>query len=184
MLLAALAIADSLVPMVPAEVMAAALMILQPRRVGLIALAFALAAALSAGLLTTLVNGATQALSLLSWLETERLAPGWNQATSLIQAWGAPVLALAAVFPDNPRTSIAVAALAGLAPVTIIGMVLVGKAVLYGLMAWIVWRFPARRRRRSAGARSRAGRLHRALRRFVAFRRWVEWHASKEGMTR
>ncbi len=181
-LLAAVAAADSVVPMIPAEVLALTLMILQPRRLGLLAAVFALAAAASAGLLAMLVAGVAQAASVSGWLASERLGPGWSQAVSLVQAWGAPVLALAAVFPDSPRTSVAVAALASLPPLTIASMILVGKLVLYGLMAWIVGRTPKRLSPR-ARVRWPAHRpVGRHLRRFLALRRWLAAHAAREGV--
>ena len=46
-----------------------------------------------------------------------------------------PALAVAAASSDSPRTSIAVAALAGLAPIDITRFVLLGKLLLYGLLA-------------------------------------------------
>ncbi|NDF45334.1 MAG: hypothetical protein EB125_06495, partial [Betaproteobacteria bacterium] len=106
-----------MLPMVPAEFMALALMILQPQRLILVATVFAISAAISAGLLATLVASLAHATSLLGWLESERQGPGWAQAVAWIQSWGAPALGLAAIFPDSPRTSIAVAALAGLEPI-------------------------------------------------------------------
>ena len=51
--LSALCVLDGFLPMVPAEFIALALMVLQPRRVLLVVLAFAVSAAISAGLLAT-----------------------------------------------------------------------------------------------------------------------------------
>lgn len=159
--------------MVPAELMAFTLMILQPRRVFLVVSAFAISAAISAGLLATLVASFVEATALIGWLERDRHSPGWSQAVSLIQTWGAPVLALAAVFPDSPRTSIAVAALAGFAPIEITAFVLAGKLLLYGMILLVVQympkRWPARHHATWPGARH----LRRAVQRFAALHRWV-----------
>jgi membrane protein YqaA with SNARE-associated domain len=179
-LLSGLCTLDGVLPTMPAEFMAAALMILQPHRLVVIALAFTLAAAASAGLLAAFVASVARAASWPSWLDSERLGPGWTQSVSLIQDWGAPVLAVAAVFPDSPRTTVAVAALAGLSPLHIAAFVLVGKAVLYGLLAAALRYGPRRRMRRREATWPGARRLQRPLRRLVALRRWIAMSASRQ----
>lgn len=166
--------------MVPAEFIALALMILQPRRMLLVAFAFAVSAATSAGLLATLVASVAKATALTGWLSGERQSTAWAQAVSLIQTWGAPALALAAVFPDSPRTSIAVAALAGLAPINITTFVLAGKLLLYGLLALAVHYIPARWPRRHAATWLGARHLRRAIQRFIALRRWIDRRSAQK----
>jgi len=160
--------------MVPAEFIVFALMILQPRRALLIVFAFAVSAAMSAGLLATLVAGVADATHLTGWLSGERQSAHWAQAVSLIQTWGAFALTATAVFPDSPRTLVAVAALAGLAPIQITGFVLAGKLMLYGLIFLIVQylpkRWPGSRQASWPGARY----LGRAIRRVAALRRWID----------
>ena len=174
---------DGFLPMVPAEFIALALMILQPRRILIVAIAFAVSAATSAGLLATLVANVSDATTLTNWLSAERQNTPWAHAVSLVQKWGAPVLALAAVFPDSPRTTIAVAALAGLAPIDITVFVLVGKLLLYGLLAlgvrYIPSRLPGRHTATWPGSRP----LRRALQRFIALRRWVNRGSVQKGVT-
>jgi membrane protein YqaA with SNARE-associated domain len=171
--LSALSILDGVLPMMPAELLALALMILQPRRVVLVALAFAVSAAISAGLLATLVAGIAQATSWSGWLEAERQGAGWLKAVSLIQAWGAPALAMAAAFPDSPRAVITVSVLAGLSPINITGFVLVGKLLLYTLLVLVVRYMPARWPGLAAASWPGARTLRRSLQRFAYFRRWV-----------
>lgn len=182
--LSALCILDGFLPMVPAEFIALALMILQPRREILIALVFSISAAVSAGLLAALVTGIAQATALPGWLEGERQGAGWAQAVSIIQSWGAPALALAAVFPDSPRTSVAVAALAGFAPINITCLVLAGKLLLYGLLALAVHYMPRRWPGLESAAWPGARHLRRAFQRFAALRRWVNRRAAQEGRDR
>jgi membrane protein YqaA with SNARE-associated domain len=179
--LSALCILDGFLPMVPAEFIALALMILQPRRMLLVAFAFAVSAATSAGLLATLVAGVAKATALTGWLAGEHQSAAWAQAVSLIQRWGAPALAVAAVFPDSPRTSIAVAALAGLAPIDITRFVLLGKLLLYGLLALAVQYIPARWPRRHTATWPGARHLRRAIQRFIALRRWVDRRSVQKG---
>ena len=179
--LSALCILDGFLPMVPAEFLALALMILQPRRMLLVVFAFAVSAATSAGMLATLVAGVAKATALTGWLAGERQSTGWAQAVSLIQTWGAPALALAAVFPDSPRTSIAVAALAGLAPINITSFVLAGKLLLYGLLALAVHYIPTRWPRHHTATWVGARQFSRAIRRFIALRRWVDRRAVQQG---
>jgi len=179
--LSALSILDGVLPMMPAEFLAVALMILQPRRIVFVAFAFAVAAAMSAGLLATLVAGISQTTSWPGWLEGERQGTAWSQAISLLQDWGAPALAVAAIFPDSPRTSIAVAALVGLSPIDITSSVLVGKLLLYGLLALAVRYMPTRWRGRTTTSWPGARPVRRAVQRFAALRRWVDRRAAQEG---
>ncbi len=94
-LLAVVALADSLVPMVPAELLAVSLFILQPQRVRFIALVFTLAAAGSTWLLAATLSG------VMGWaggsFDPQALAagPGWDQARALVNDWGPAALALA-----------------------------------------------------------------------------------------
>lgn len=165
---------DSLLPMMPAEVLAVALFILQPTRVRIILVVFAAAAALSALLLALAVGGATEVASQAdsaAWLKGIANGPGWQQAKALFQAWGAPVLAFSALFPDSPRASIVVAALAGLPPLTITGWVLAGKLVLYGVLAWGVMRLPQWSRNARWSHGSMGIRLQGMNRRLLALRR-------------
>lgn len=172
---------DGVLPMMPAEFMALALMIMQPRRVIQIAFVFTMSAAVSAGLLAALVSGIAQATSWPGWLEIERQGAAWTQAVSLIRAWGASALAMAAVFPDSPRTAVAVAALAGFAPISITGLVLAGKLMLYGLLAAAVRYIPMRWPSRAAVSWPGVQPLRRAFLRFAALRRWVKQRAAQEG---
>ncbi len=178
--LSGLCVLDGFLPMVPAEFIALALMVLQPRRVLLVVLAFAVSAAISAGLLATGIAGAAESTPLASWLSSERQNAGWAQAVSLIQTWGAPALALAAIFPDSPRTSIAVATLAGIAPIHITGFILAGKLLLYGLI-FLAWRYmPTRWPGLANAAWPGARHLRRALQRFAAWRRWVNRRSAQD----
>jgi len=172
--LGTLAAGDSLLPMMPAEVLAVALFILQPTRVRIIFMVFAGAAALSALLLALAVGGATALASQAdsgAWLMGIANGPGWERAKALVQAWGAPVLAFSALFPDSPRASIVVAALAGLPPLAITGWVLVGKLVLYGVLAWGVVRLPQWSLRARGGQGSVGTRVQGMHRRLLALRR-------------
>jgi membrane protein YqaA with SNARE-associated domain len=174
LVLAAVASVDSLLPMMPAEVLAVALFVLQPTRVRLVFVMFAVAAALSALLLALVVSGATAVASQIdsgASLMGTTAGPGWERAKALVQTWGAPVLAFSALFPDSPRTSIVVATLAGLPPLTITAWVLVGKLVLYGVLAWGVVRLPQWSRSVRWSQGSIGSRLQRMNRRLLALRR-------------
>jgi membrane protein YqaA with SNARE-associated domain len=178
--LAALAILDCVLPLMPAELLALSLMILQPRRIFLIAIAFAWAAAASAGVLATLVTGIAQQTALEAWLDSERQSVAWGQALSLIKDWGGPALAFAAIFPDSPRTPVAAAALGGLSPLSISSYVLAGKLFLYVLLALAVRFIPGWRPAASKARWPVTRQLHRAIQRFAALRRWVEQQATKK----
>jgi membrane protein YqaA with SNARE-associated domain len=180
--LSGLCVLDGMLPMVPAEFMALALMILQPQRLILVATVFAISAAVSAGLLATLVASLAQATSWLGWLDSERQGPGWAQSVAWIQSWGAPAIGLAAIFPDSPRTSIAAAALAGLEPIRITIFVLAGKALLYGMLALAVRYMPSRWPRRGNAFWQRLRLVQRPMQRLIALRRWVNQRAGKDSI--
>lgn len=179
--LSAVSVLDGVLPMMPAEFLALALMILQPRRIVLVTVAFAVSAAISAGLLAALVAGISQSVAWPGWLEAERQGAGWARAASLLQEWGAPALAAAAVFPDSPRASVAVAALVGLPPLQVAGFVLAGKLLLYGLLAWAVRYLPTRWPGRATASWLGARLVRRAMQRFAALRRWVDRRAAHDG---
>lgn len=170
--------------MVPAECFALALMVLQARRGLLVLCAFAVSAAMSAGLLATSVASVAEISPWTQWRPDERQSPGWHQAVSLIQTWGGPALTLAAVFPDSPRTTIAVAALAGIAPIHITGFTLVGKLVLYSLMYGALRYMPTRWPRGAKATWPGARQLRRALERWAAWRRWANTRSAQENAIR
>lgn len=173
--LSALSLLDGVLPIMPAEFLALVLMILQPRRLVLIALAFAIAAAASAGLLASVVLSFSQASALPMWLESERQTSGWSQAVALLKDWGAPALVAAAIFPDSPRASVVVATLVGLAPMAIVSFVLLGKLMLYGVLALAVHFLPTRwRGLRHSPVMGTTKWFRRAINRFAALRRWVQ----------
>jgi len=169
---ALLAAADSLLPVMPAEFMAIGLMVLQPQRAFLVAGAFLAAAAASAFLFALLLVqlGASELAA-----HPALGAPGVDQAVEMVRRFGAPAIAGAAIFPDSPRTTVAVASVAGIPPWEIGMMVLIGKCALYGSMLWALKVLPAwvaRGRPRTRGAlRDRAWR---GARRFVALQRLLE----------
>jgi hypothetical protein len=174
--LAVLSVFDGFVPMLPAEVFVLALGILQPQRSKLIVLVFAVASALSA-LLLALLLGTLSASA--EWLGLQLIGAQWDQALSTVRAWGPATMVLLAAFPDTPRTSIAVLALSGVAPVAIGFMVFAGKLVLYAsLLAWMHY-LPSRLGRwRSADAAWQRW-LQRRASRFVAYCRRIRWLARR-----
>ena len=172
--LAALSVFDSVLPVMPSEFLALALMILQPHRKMLIAVSFACAAALSAGLLATLLMGIAQTTALTSWLEVERQAPAWSQALSLIQDWGKLSLTIIATFPDSPRAAVAVAALARFSPLSICIFVLAGKLVLYSLLILTIRILPKHLKGPGRNDWLGAKLVRRAMLRFAAIRRLLK----------
>ncbi len=164
-----LAATDSVFPVLPAEVMAIALMVLQPHRTQLIGAGFALAAAVSALILALLVVEARDFV----FRANPGLMDALERSSAIIAEWGAPALALLSIFPDSPRASIAAAAVAGVSPPIIFLAVLVGKVALYAGLGHILRRLP----QLTAGLRGTRSALGRRLRpglqRLAAFQRLV-----------
>jgi membrane protein YqaA with SNARE-associated domain len=155
-LIAPLALAaciDSLVPILPAEVFAFALMVLQPQHRWRIAAGFAAAAATSALLLASVLNGALVGLGIsvpsaellsakpgapsgdfTSTGPGDLVAQSVDRAHSLLREAGLPALAVLAtlsIFPDTPRASVALATLLRVPAGDIFAAVLAGKTLLY-----------------------------------------------------
>ena len=174
--LALVSVFDGFVPMLPVEVFVLALGILQPQRGKLIVLVFAVASALSA-LLLALLLGTLSASA--EWLGLQLMGAQWDQALTTVRAWGPATMVLLAVFPDTPRTSIAVLALSGVSPAAIGLMVFAGKLILYASLLALMHYLPSRLGRwRSADAAWQRW-LQRRASRFVAYSRRLRWLARR-----
>jgi hypothetical protein len=172
--LALLSVFDGFVPMLPAEVFVLVLGILQPQRGKRIVLVFAVASALSALLLALLL----ETLGTPAEWPGPHMGAQWDQALTTLRAWGPATMVLLAVFPDTPRTSIAVLALSGVLPAS---MVFAGKLVLYASLLALMHDLPSRLGRwRSADAAWQRW-LQRRASRFVAYGRRIRWLARRPG---
>lgn len=175
--LALLSVFDGFVPMLPAEVFVLVLGILQPQRGKRIVLVFAVASALSALLLALLVG----TLGAPTEWPGQHMGAQWDQALTTLRTWGPATMVLLAVFPDTPRTSIAVLALSGVSPASIGLMVFAGKLVLYASLLALMHYLPSRLGRwRSADAAWQRW-LQRRASRFVAYGRRIRWLARRPG---
>ena len=167
-ILAGVASLDAFVPVLPAEVFAIGLAILQPSRSRLIVFLFAASAACSAFLLALVLGYFSEAVG---WLGLQVLGVQWEHAVAIVREWGAGTLVLTSVFPDCPRTSIAVLAFSGIDPIWIACMVFVGKLVLYVSLFVLMSYLPKHwGRRRPEQVRWRKWLQNRSLR-FLAYRR-------------
>ena len=165
---------DSFFPMLPAEAFVVALGILQPRKVKVIVLVFAMASALSAWLLA-LVLGTLSASA--ERLGLQLMGAQWDQALAMVHTWGPASMVFLAAFPDSPRTSIAALALSGVAPLLIGLMVFLGKLIFYSALLGLMHHLPSRLGRwRNAEATWKRW-LQRRASRFVAYCRRIRWLA-------
>ena len=172
--LATLSVFDGFIPMFPAEAFVVALGILQPQRGKVIVLLFALASGLSALILALLMGTLS---SSAEWLGLQVLGAQWDQASDTVRTWGPASMVFLSVFPDSPRSSIAVLALSGVAPEVIGLMVLTGKLVLYAGLLGLMHYLPSRLVRwRRADALWQKW-LQRRASRFVAYCRRIRWLA-------
>jgi len=172
--LATLSAFDGFVPMLPAEAFVLALGVLQPQRGKVIVLLFALASGLSALILALLLGTLS---SSAEWLGLQVLGAQWDQASDTVRTWGPASMVFLSVFPDSPRSSIAVLALSGVAPEVIGLMVLTGKLVLYAGLLGLMHYLPSRLVRwRRADALWQKW-LQRRASRFVAYCRRIRWLA-------
>jgi len=189
-ILALAACTDSLMPVLPAELFAFALMVLQPERRLVIALGFALASATSAVLLAGALGGAFAWLGLGTLMDTppetgEAPKGDFREASgdfailaqTLLREGGLPalwMLALLSTFPDTPRAAVALATLLGLAPSGIFAAVLAGKTALYLILLSLMHQLlPLQRAKGSP----------RWLRRPRALQRWLLREQSRHANT-
>jgi hypothetical protein len=172
--LVTLSVFDGFIPVFPAEVFVVALGILQPQRGKVIVLLFALASGLSALILALLLGTLS---SSAEWLGLQVLGAQWDQASDTVRTWGPASMVFLSVFPDSPRSSIAVLALSGVNPEVIGLMVLTGKLVLYAGLLGLMHYLPSRLVRwRRADALWQKW-LQRRASRFVAYCRRIRWLA-------
>jgi len=172
--LATLSAFDSFVPMLPAEAFVVGLGIMQPRKVRVIVLVFAMASALSAWLLALVLGTLSSPAESLG---LQLMGAQWDQALAMVRTWGPASMVLLAAFPDSPRTSIAALALSGVAPLMIGLMVFLGKLVLYAGLLGLMHYLPSRLGRwRNAKANWKRW-LQRRASRFVAYCRRIRWLA-------
>jgi membrane protein YqaA with SNARE-associated domain len=172
--LAVFSVLDGFLPMLPAEVFVLALCILQPKKGKIIVLVFAIASAMSAFLLALALGTLTTSAETLS---QQLLGTQGPQALAIVRSWGPVSMVFFSVFPDSPRSSIALLALSGVAPASIGGMVCIGKLMLYASLLALIHHLPARvgrwRGSRSFWQRWLQGRASR----FVAYCRRIRWLA-------
>jgi membrane protein YqaA with SNARE-associated domain len=172
--LAVFSVLDGFLPMLPAEVFVLALCILQPKKGKIIVLVFAVASAMSAFLLALALGTLTTSAETLS---QQLLGAQGPQALALVRSWGPVSMVFFSIFPDTPRSSIALLALSGVAPVCIGGMVCIGKLMLYASLLALIHHLPARVGRwRGPGPFWQRWLQGRASR-FVAYCRRIRWLA-------
>ena len=176
--LAALSVLDGFLPMLPAEMFVLALCVLQPQKGKSVVLLFATASALSAYVLALGMGTLSTSAHALS---QQLMGAQGPQAMAMVREWGPASMVFFSVFPDSPRSSIALFALSGVAPEWIGGMVFVGKLILYAGLLCLVHHLPSRVGRwRGAGPVWQRG-LQRRASRFVAYCRWIRWRAAQLG---
>lgn len=173
-LLALLACVDGFLPVLPAEVFVVTLAILQPLRPMLIVVVFALAAGVSALLLSLLLNTFNESAN---WLGMQTFGAQWDQAKAIINTVGPGILVFTSVFPDSPRPSIAVLTFSGIAPLYIASLVFMGKLILYATLLGIVHHLPRRWGHRRPVRYTWQKWLQRRSRRLLAYRRRILWKA-------
>jgi membrane protein YqaA with SNARE-associated domain len=172
--LAVFSVLDGFLPLLPAEVFVLSLCILQPKKGKLIVLVFAAASAWSAFLLALALGTLTTSAETLS---QQLLGAQGPQALAIVRSWGPVSMVFFSIFPDSPRSSIALLALSGVAPASIGGMVFIGKLMLYASLLALIHHLPARVGRwRGAGPFWQRWLQGRASR-FVAYCRRIRWLA-------
>ena len=165
---------DGFLPMLPAEMFVLALCVFQPKRGPLIVLLFAAASTLSAFLLALGMGTLTASAESMSQKLMGSQGP---QVLAMLRDWGPVCMVFFSVFPDSPRSAIALFALSGVSPESIAGMVFIGKLMLYNVLLLLIYHLPSRVGRwRGAGPFWVRWSQRRASR-FVAYCRRIRWRA-------
>lgn len=140
-LLAVFSILDGFLPMLPAEMFVLALCVLQPQKGKVIVLVFALASAMSAFLLALGMGTLTASAEALSQKLMGSQGP---QVLAMLRDSGPVSMVFFSVFPDSPRSAIALFALSGVSPESISAMVFTGKLMLYTGLLFLIHHLPSR----------------------------------------
>ena len=172
--LAVFSILDGFLPMLPAEMFVLALSVLQPRKGLRIVLVFAAASALSAFLLATGVGTLTASAESMSQKLMGSQGP---QVLATMRDWGPVSMVFFSVFPDSPRSAIALFALSGVPPESIGTMVFIGKLMLYTALLLLIHHLPSRVGRWRGVGPFWVSWLQRRASRFVAYCRRIRRRA-------
>ncbi len=140
-LLAIFSVLDGFLPMLPAEMFVLALCIFQPQNGLRIVLLFAAASALSAFLLALGMGTLTASAESLSHKLMGSQGP---QVLAMLRDSGPVSMVFFSVFPDSPRSAIALFALSGVPPESICAMVFIGKLMLYTELLLLIHHLPSR----------------------------------------
>ena len=137
--LALVSVGDFFIPALPTQTSVIALGLLQPKRAIWIALAFAFAAALGAGVLALLL---TSVDSFAQQFAAEKLGSEWARITKFIQTYGAWAVLFSSIFPTPPRLLTAATLLSGVSPWVVIASVFMGKLIWFALFLTLLIKLP------------------------------------------
>jgi membrane protein YqaA with SNARE-associated domain len=172
--LAVFSVMDGFLPMLPAEMFVLALCVLQPQKGKVIVLAFAVASAWSAFLLALGMGTLTASAESLSQKLMGSQGP---QVLAMLRDSGPVSMVFFSIFPDSPRSAIALFALSGVSPESIGAMVFIGKLMLYTVLLWLIHHLPSRVGRWRGAGPFWVRWLQRRASRFVAYCRRIRWRA-------
>jgi len=175
-LLAVFSVFDGFLPMLPAEMFVLALCVLQPQKGKVIVVVFALASALSAFLLALGMGTLTASAESMSQKLMGSQGP---QVLAMLREWGSVSMVFFSVFPDSPRSSIALFALSGVSPQSIGTMVFLGKLMLYTGLLLLIHHLPSRVGKWRGVGPFWVKWLQRRASRFVAYCRRIRWRARR-----
>jgi len=175
-LLAVFSVFDGFLPMLPAEMFVLALCVLQPQKGKVIVVVFALASACSAFLLALGMGTLTASAESMSQKLMGSQGP---QVLAMLREWGSVSMVFFSVFPDSPRSSIALFALSGVSPQSIGAMVFLGKLMLYTGLLLLIHHLPSRVGKWRGVGPFWVKWLQRRASRFVAYCRRIRWRARR-----
>ena len=175
-LLAVLSVLDGFLPMLPAEMFVLALCVLQPQKGKVIVVVFALASACSAFLLALGMGTLTASAESMSQKLMGSQGP---QVLAMLREWGPFSMVFFSVFPDSPRSAIALFALSGVSPQSIGAMVFLGKLMLYTGLLLLIHHLPSRVGKWRGVGPFWVKWLQRRASRFVAYCRRIRWRARR-----
>ncbi len=172
--LAFFSVLDGFLPLLPAEMFVLALCVLQPQKGQRVVLVFAAASALSAFLLAT---GMGTLMASAEALSQKLMGAQGPQVLASMRDWGPISMVFFSLFPDSPRSAIALFALSGVSPESICAMVFIGKLMLYTAMLLLIHHLPSRGGRWRGAEPFWVRWLQRRASRFVAYCRRIRWRA-------
>lgn len=141
--LSGVSVGDFFIPALPTQTSVIALGFLQPKRALLIVTAFAIAAALGAGILMAMLLSIESYLAAIQPDAASKFYDEWLWAQAFARKYGLWGLLAFSMLPTPPRLMVTTTVLVGFSAPLILGTVFIGKTIWFGFVVTMLRFAPA-----------------------------------------